>query len=77
MPEKTAIKTNNYAIMPISTILSFATVVLILLKALGVISVSWMIVFSPVLIWIGLVSAAAALVFVSVVSLVALLQIRR
>lgn len=76
MPEKTAIKTNNYAIMPISTILSFATVVLILLKALGVISVSWMIVFSPVLIWIGLVSAAA-LVFVSVVSLVALLQIRR
>lgn len=76
MPEKTAIKTNNYAIMPISTILSFATVVLILLKALGVISVSWMIVFSPVLIWIGLVSAAA-LVFVSVVSLVALLQIWR
>lgn len=76
MPEKTAIKTNNYAIMPISTILSFATVVLILLKALGVISVSWMIVFSPVIIWIGLVSAAA-LVFVSVVSLVALLQIRR
>ena len=76
MPEKTAIKTNNYAIMPISAILSFATVVLILLKALGVISVSWMIVFSPVLIWIGLVSAAA-LVFVSVVSLVALLQIRR
>ena len=76
MPEKTAIKTNNYAIMPISAILSFATVVLILLKALGVISVSWMIVFSPVIIWIGLVSAAA-LVFVSVVSLVALLQIRR
>lgn len=76
MPEKTAIKTNNYAIMPISTILSFATVVLILLKALGVISVSWLIVFSPVIIWIGLVSAAA-LVFVSVVSLVALLQIRR
>lgn len=76
MPEKTAIKTNNYAIMPISAILSFATVVLILLKALGVISVSWMIVFSPVIIWIGLVSAAA-LVFVTVVSLVALLQIRR
>lgn len=76
MPEKTAIKTNNYAIMPISTILSFATVVLILLKALGVISVSWLIVFSPVIIWIGLVSAAA-LVFVSVVSLIALLQIWR
>lgn len=76
MPEKTAIKTNNYAIMPISAILSFATVVLILLKALGVISVSWMIVFSPVIIWIGLVSAAA-LVFVTVVSLVALLQIWR
>ena len=76
MPEKTAIKSNNYAIMPISAILSFATVVLILLKALGVISVSWMIVFSPVLIWIGLVSAAA-LVFVTVVSLVALLQIWR
>ena len=76
MPEKIAIKTNNYAIMPISAILSFATVVLILRKALGVISVSWLIVFSPVIIWIGLVSAAA-LVFVSVVSLVALLQIRR
>ena len=76
MPEKTAIKTNNYAIMPISAILSLATVVLIILKALGVISVSWLIVFSPVIIWIGLVSAAA-LVFVSVVSLVALLQIRR
>ena len=76
MPEKTAIKTNNYAIMPISAILSFATVVLILLMALGVISVSWMIVFSPVIIWIGLVSAAA-LVFVTVVSLVALLQIWR
>lgn len=76
MPEKTAIKTNNYAIMPISAILSFATVVLIILKALGVISVSWMIVFSPVIIWIGLVSAAA-LVFVSVVSLVALMQIWR
>lgn len=76
MPEKTAIKTNNYAIMPISAILSFATVVLILLKALGVVSVSWMIVFSPVVIWIGLVSAAA-LVFVAVVSLVALIQIWR
>lgn len=76
MPEKTAIKTNNYAIMPISAILSFATVVLILLKALGVISVSWLIVFSPVIIWIGLVSATA-LVFVTVVSLVALLQIWR
>lgn len=76
MPEKTAIKTNNYAIMPISAILSLATVVLIILKALGVISVSWMIVFSPVIIWIGLVSAAA-LVFVTVVSLVALLQIWR
>lgn len=76
MPEKTAIKTNNYAIMPISAILSLATVVLIILKALGVISVSWLIVFSPVIIWIGLVSAAA-LVFVTVVSLVALLQIWR
>ena len=76
MPEKTAIKTNNYAIMPISTILAFATVVLILLKAIGVISVSWLIVFSPVIIWIGLVSAAA-LVFVAVVSLVALVQIWR
>lgn len=76
MPEKTAIKTNNYAIMPVSAILSFATVVLILLKALGVISVSWLIVFSPVIIWIGLVSAAA-LVFVTVVSLVALIQIWR
>lgn len=76
MPEKTAIKTNNYAIMPISAILSFATVVLILLKALGATSVSWLIVFSPVIIWIGLVSAAA-LVFVAVVSLVALIQIRR
>ena len=74
MPEKTAIKTNNYAIMPISAILSLATVVLIILKALGVISVSWLIVFSPVIIWIGLVSAAA-LVFVTVVSLVALIQI--
>lgn len=76
MPEKTAIKTNNYAIMPISAILSLATVVLIILKALGVISVSWLIVFSPVIIWIGLVSAAA-LVFVTVVSLVALIQIWR
>ena len=76
MPEKTAIKTNNYAIMPISTILAFATVVLILLKAIGVISVSWLIVFSPVIIWIGLVSAAA-LVFVAVVSFIALVQIWR
>lgn len=76
MPEKTAIKTNNYAIMPISAILSFATVVLILLKALGATSVSWLIVFSPVIIWVGLVSAAA-LVFVAVVSLVALIQIWR
>lgn len=76
MPEKTAIKTNNYAIIPISAILSLATVVLIILKALGVISVSWLIVFSPVIIWIGLVSAAA-LVFVTVVSLVALIQIWR
>ena len=76
MPEKTAIKTNNYAIMPISAILSFATVVLMLLKALGVISVSWLIVFSPVIIWIGLITAAA-LVFVAVVSLVALIQIWR
>ena len=76
MPEKTAIKTNNYAIMPISAILSLATVVLIILKALGVISVSWLIVFSPVIIWIGLVSAAA-LVFVTVGSLVALIQIWR
>ena len=76
MPEKTAIKTNNYAIMPVSAILAFATVVLILLKALGVISVPWLIVFSAVIIWIGLVSSAA-LVFVAVVSLVALIQIWR
>lgn len=76
MPENTAIKTNNYAIMPISTILASATVVLVLLKALEVISVSWLIVFSPVIIWIGLVTAAA-LVFVAVVSLIALIQIWR
>lgn len=76
MPEKTAVKTNNYAIMPISAILAFATVVLILLKALGVISVSWLIIFSPVILWIGLV-AAASLVFVAMVSIVALIQIWR
>lgn len=76
MPEKTAIKTNNYAIMPISTILASATVVLVLLKALEVISIPWLIVFSPVIIWIGLVTAAA-LVFVAVVSLIALIQIWR
>ena len=76
MPEKTAVKVNNYGLMPISTILALATVVLILLRSFEVISVSWLIVFSPVLIWIGLVSAAV-LVFMSVVSLVALIQIWR
>lgn len=76
MPEKTAIKTNNYAVMPVSTILSLATVVLIVLKALNIISVSWLIVFSPVLIWMGL-TLSAALVFLAVLSLVALVQIWR
>lgn len=76
MPEKTAVKVNNYGIMPVSTILAAATVVLILLRGFEVISVSWLIVFSPVLIWVGFV-AAAVLVFMSVVSLVALIQIWR
>lgn len=76
MPENTAIKTNNYAIMPVSTLLASATIILLILRSIGVISVSWLIVFSPVLIWVGLV-AAAVLVFMSVVSLVALIQIWR
>lgn len=76
MPEKTAVKVNNYGLMPVSTILALTTVVLILLRSFEVISVSWLIVFSPVLIWVGLV-AAAVLVFMSVVSLVALIQIWR
>ena len=76
MPEKTALKTNNYAIMPVSAILALATVVLILLKSFGVISVSWLVVFSPVLIWVSLISVAA-LVFVVVISLIALIQIWR
>ena len=76
MPEKTAIRTNNYAIMPVSTILALATVVMLILKALGVISVPWIIVFSPIAIWFGIV-ISAGLIFVGVVALVALLQIRK
>lgn len=76
MPEKTAIRTNNYAIMPVSTILALATVVMLVLKALGFISVPWVIVFSPIVIWIGIV-ISAGLIFVGVVALVALLQIRK
>lgn len=76
MPEKTALKVNNYGVMPVSAILSLATVVLIVLKSLGIISVSWLVVLSPVLIWVSLISAAG-IVFVAVLSLVALIQIWR
>lgn len=76
MPEKTAIKTNNYAVMPVTTIMAVATLVLLFLKALGVISVSWWIVFSPVFIWLGVITTAA-LVLVVVLSFVALIQIWR
>lgn len=74
MPEKTAVKTNNYAIMPVSTVLAVATVVLIFLKAFHVISIPWLIVFAPMAIWLGII-VAAGLIFVTIVALVALLQI--
>lgn len=76
MPEKTAIKTNNYAIMPVSTILALATIVLLFLKVLHVISVPWLIVFAPIAIWLG-VLMSAGFIFVVVISFVALIQIWR
>lgn len=47
MPEKTALKVNNYGVMPVSAILSLATVIMLILKSLNIITVSWFIVFSP------------------------------
>lgn len=76
MPEKTALKVNNYGVMPVSAILSFATVIMLILKSLNIITVSWFIVFSPIAIWLGVV-ISAGIVFVGVISLVALLQVRK
>lgn len=76
MPEKTALKVNNYGVMPVSAILSFATVIMLILKSLNIITVSWFIVFSPIAIWLGVV-VSAGIVFVGVISLVALLQVRK
>lgn len=76
MPEKTALKVNNYGVMPVSAILSFATVIMLILKSLNIITVSWFIVFSPIAIWLGVV-ISAGMVFVGVISLVALLQVRK
>lgn len=76
MPEKTALKVNNYGVMPVSTILSLATVIMLILKSLNIITVSWFIVFSPIAIWLGVV-ISAGMVFVGVISLVALLQVRK
>lgn len=76
MPEKTAIKTNNYGIMPVSFLLASATIVLLFLKIFKIVSISWLIVFAPVAIWIGIV-LAAALALVAVLSIVAMIQIWR
>ena len=76
MPEKTALKVNNYGVMPVSAILSLATVIMLILKSLNIITVPWFIVFSPIAIWIGVV-ISAGMVFVGVISLVALLQVRK
>lgn len=76
MPEPTAIKTNNYAVMPVSSILALATIVLLFLKSFGVISVSWWVVFAPIGIWLGIL-LASGFIFVLVLSFVALVQIWR
>lgn len=74
MPEKTAIKTNNYAIMPISTILALAWLVLLFLKGFGILSIPWWVVFSPIMVWLGIV-VAAGIVFVAIIGFIALIQI--
>lgn len=74
MPEKTAIKTNNYAVVPVSTILAVVTMLLLFLKAFGIIAVPWWVVFSPIIIWLGIVFSAG-LIIISVISIVALVQI--
>ena len=74
MPENTAIKTNNYAVMPISAMLSLAWLALLFLKGFGVLSIPWWVVFSPIVVWLGIV-VAAGIVFVSIIGLIALIQI--
>ena len=76
MPEKTAIKTNNYGIMPVSFLLASATIVLLFLKIFKIVSISWLIVFAPIAIWIGIV-LSAALALVAVLSITAMFQIWR
>lgn len=76
MPEKTAIKTNNYGVMPVSTILALAWLVLLCLKVFGGLSIPWWVVFSPILVWLGIVLAAGA-VFVAIIGLIALIQIMK
>lgn len=74
MPEKTAVKTNNYGVMPISTILALACLTLLFLKAFGVLSIPWWVVFSPIVIWLGIV-VAAGIVFIAIIGLISLTQI--
>lgn len=76
MPEKTAIKTNNYGVMPITVILALAWLALLFLKSFGVLSIPWWVVFSPIVIWLGIV-VAAGIVFVAIIGLIALTQIRK
>ena len=76
MPEKTAIKTNNYGVMPITVILALAWLALLFLKSFGVLSIPWWVVFSPIVVWLGIV-VAAGIVFVAIIGLIALTQIRK
>lgn len=76
MPEKTAIKTNNYGVIPVSTILALAWLVLLCLKVFGVLSIPWWVVFSPILVWLGIV-LAAGVVFVAIIGFIALIQIMK
>ena len=74
MPENTAIKTNNYAVMPISAMLSLAWLALLFLKGFGVLSIPWWVVFSPIVVWLGCVMAAG-IVFIAIIGFIALTQI--
>lgn len=74
MPENTAIKANNYSVMPVSTILALAWLALLFLKVFGVLSIPWWVVFSPIMVWLGIV-VAAGIVFVAIIGLIALIQI--
>lgn len=64
MPHKTAHVTATYGIGPLSFLITLAFVVMLVAKVLLGVSISWLVVLSPVLVWVVMVGSASLLVII-------------